>query len=432
MFNKVFTNDYQKKSEAYAKHRKEEGTLMLAYRSFGGIFSKHIKNGNKAIDIGSGTGRSRKFLQEVGFDADGVDIDPAMIAKAKSEDIENKKKYELIENGVIPHRSSKFDLAFSSLVVLEIPTMEELIFYFKEAERVMKFEGILIVLTVTDDFYKHQWVSVDTNYPENISPKSGDKVKVKIKEIDLELFDYYWTRKDYINAAQSASLCMVDEHYPIGSKNDNIQWISECDYPPFAIYVFRKTNSMLDVSTVARQEELHIEIPEIGVFSEIERDDTKISISRKIDTEIIKIEREQFSKIRLLLSHGRKINFHSLFSEEKLIHISGNDLVVHLVDGDGNYSRVFLGSENENAIKSLNISPGTIFAEEAQGTSSYTIIEAENRPAFHPEDTVQYEDEQVVKKLSTTSLPFFNKYYLNLPLSNIKEVSLSENNQTFT
>lgn len=44
MLEKKITNDYYKKNETYAKHRKEEGTLMIAYRSFGHIFSKHIKN----------------------------------------------------------------------------------------------------------------------------------------------------------------------------------------------------------------------------------------------------------------------------------------------------------------------------------------------------------------------------------------------------
>jgi SAM-dependent methyltransferase len=429
MLKKVFTNDYQEKAEIYAKHRKEEGTLMLAYNSFGGIFSKHIKNGNKAIDIGSGAGRSRKFLQEVGFDAYGVDIDSAMVNKAKDEDIENSEKYELIENGVIPHKSSKFDLAFSSLVVLEIPSMKDLISYFKEAERVLKFEGVLIVLTVTDDFYKYQWVSIDTNYSENLSPKSGDKVKVKIKEIDLELFDYYWTKKDYINAAQAASLCMVDEYYPIASKNDDISWISECEYPPFGIYVFRKTNSMLDILKVAQQEKLYTEIPEIGIFSEIERDSSKISINIKTDTETTQIVREKFSKIRLLLSHGSKINFHSLVSEEKLTHVAGNDVVLHLIDEDGNYSRVFLGSEDENSVQSVKIEPGTIFAEEAQGTSSYSIIEAENRPAFHPADVVQYGDEQITKKISNRSVSFFKKYYLKLSSQDTEEICLNENNE---
>lgn len=75
---------------------------------------------------------------------------------------------------------AKYDLVFSSLVVLEMGSREEIASYFAEAYRVMNFNGTFIVLTVNDDFYKHQWVSADTNYPGNYEAQSGDRVRIKI------------------------------------------------------------------------------------------------------------------------------------------------------------------------------------------------------------------------------------------------------------
>ena len=100
-------NNYKDKSGAYAKQNKNEGSVMLAYREFGALFDNFVTSGgNRALDFGSGTGGSRKFLEQMGFEADGVDIDSDMIEKAKSLDKENEDRYQLITDSTIPHRSS--------------------------------------------------------------------------------------------------------------------------------------------------------------------------------------------------------------------------------------------------------------------------------------------------------------------------------------
>ena len=51
----LHTNDYENKAKIYAKHKKNEGTIMLAYRELGALFNKYITGGsNKALDFGSG------------------------------------------------------------------------------------------------------------------------------------------------------------------------------------------------------------------------------------------------------------------------------------------------------------------------------------------------------------------------------------------
>lgn len=409
---KKFTNDYANKAQKYSE-QKEIGTLKVAYKAFPGILSKHQPNGNLAIDIGSGTGRSRRYLEDIGFDALGVDIDPAMIEKAKLEDFSNASKYYLMNNDVIPFRDAAFDLAFSSLVVLEIEN--------KEAYRVMKFEGLLYILTVTDEFYKRRWVSVDTNFPENKQPRSGDKLRVRIKEIDLELFDYYWQRSDYLDAATEASLTLIDEYFPLADANTE-SWLDEEIYPPFGIYIFRKSESLKKISDVEKKYGLTISIPNKGSFVETARDTTIVELVRKKKDKVL---REKYSAIRLLISVKDKINFHAVNSDEKLIYVEGSDIIVHMIDKDGNYYINYLGKEHEQSILSITIPAGTIFCEEVAGKYSYAIMDIENKPAFHPDDCTEFSEKEVVSKINPSSLDLFRKKYLKESISepNLDEIT---------
>ena len=76
-------NSYEdaKRAAAYAQ-LEFPGTYYLAYRDLPEIIGHHI-NGRKALDFGCGTGRSTRFLKELGFDVIGVDISEEMITIAK-------------------------------------------------------------------------------------------------------------------------------------------------------------------------------------------------------------------------------------------------------------------------------------------------------------------------------------------------------------
>lgn len=390
-------NNYEKKAETYAKHQKNEGTLILAYKEFGALFKKYITtNGNRAIDIGSGTGRSTRYLQEVGFDAEGVDIDESMLEKSIELDCGNHERYKLIKDSIIPHRKSKYDLAFSSLVVLELASKEELKKYFSEAYRVMKFDGTLIVLTVNDDFYKYQWTSVDTNYPGNIDAKSGDKVRIRIKEINLELDDYYWTKEDYREIANSCGLTVVEEVEPTGTKGDGVEWISEYEHSPYVIFVMKKTCALENKNRIALSQGLDINIPGRGIFKEIHRSST---IVKDLPAEYSG-DRNESATIRLLMTPGDYWPFHKLKSKETFTHVEGNDVLIHCINDKGDYSCIYLGEEHENAVKNYIIPSNCWYAEEVVGNNGYALVEAKTEPAFDPADQKEATQEELVSLVS--------------------------------
>ncbi len=385
MFGK-YTNDYARKAQQYAELQ-IEGTLLLAYRAFGQLFAKYIKEGNRALDFGCGTGRSTRYLRELGFEAQGVDIDPNMLEMAVKEDPHGK--YRLIENEKIPQRDSYYDLVFSTLVLLEIPKLEKMKIVFEDVYRTMRFNGVFIVLTVNDDFYEHEWVSINTNYQENKKLLSGDVAKVKIKEINLELNDFYWKKEDYRKIANEAGFSIVEELCPKANTNDkNIAWISEKDYSPYVIFVMKKTVSLISILRKIEMLELQY-ISGKGYFKEIERP-SEIIKSSDIQSDG---DQSQFSKIILLMQPYHKWEFHKSNSIKKIEHLEGVDLVLHLIYENGIYEKKIIGKENDKAINEFTIFPGTWIAEELNDNLSFVIVSITMIPMSHPADLVEASNE---------------------------------------
>lgn len=373
-------NDYGQKATRYAQH-KIEGTLRLAYREFGALFSKYITEGNKALDFGCGAGRSTRYLKEMGFAADGVDISQEMIGQSKHEDAGGC--YSLIESGKIPARDSCYDLALSTLVLFEIPTLQEMKESFQEIYRTMRFNGTFIALTVNDDFYNHDWVSVDTNYPQNKSPAEGSVVTVKIKESGMELNDYYWKREDYRRVAEEAGFTVVEELQPLASQDDDTEsWISEREFAPYVIFVMKKTASLTPAKIKANELEL-IKLPGKGYFKELEVS-TELVSNEQLGEEFSGA-RNKYSSVLLLMKENDKWPFHKLKSKESFKHIEGKDLILHLINRDGQYTQILLGKEADSAVAEFTVEPGTWVAEEVDG-SGYSIISAITEPGFHPDD----------------------------------------------
>jgi SAM-dependent methyltransferase len=84
--NAEFSNVYDDtaRAEAYAG-LEFPGTYYIAYRDLPAIIGEHVQRG-KAVDFGCGTGRSTRFLRQLGFDAVGVDILEHMLARARELD----------------------------------------------------------------------------------------------------------------------------------------------------------------------------------------------------------------------------------------------------------------------------------------------------------------------------------------------------------
>lgn len=231
--------DYKVDPELYARlysDLKIKNTLFLAYRDLPQLINKYV-TGKKTLDYGSGAGNSTIYLKSLGLEVIGVDINPKMIDIIKS--VDSKGDYHLIKSGEIPYPDNYFDFVFSSFAFLEVGSKEELVKISKDIKRVLKPDGVFITIVCIEDFYNRDWLSLNSQFPENQNLVSGSVVKVLFKDIGLIISDYFWSADDFLEVFHKAGLRLITNHKPLGTEKDGYEWVTEKEISPFVIYVVK-------------------------------------------------------------------------------------------------------------------------------------------------------------------------------------------------
>jgi len=211
------------------------GTDYLGFRDLPLLLEKYVL-GKEALDVGCGTGRSARFLKSLGYQVIGIDIFEPMLTEAK--ELDPLGDYRVISSqGEWPIGNKKFDLILFSFVLIELASKEEIKKVLEKAKQCLTEQGVAVILTTSEEAYKNDWLSMAANFPENEKARSGDIVKLYVKEHDFELKDYYWKDKDYSECIHHAGLQLLEKYYPLGNKMDNKAWISEEKISPFVIYL---------------------------------------------------------------------------------------------------------------------------------------------------------------------------------------------------
>ncbi len=239
-----FSNAYEdaRRAEAYAK-LEFPGTYYLAFRDLPDIISRHV-SGRKAMDFGCGTGRSTRFLTQLGFETIGADIAADMLAKAR--EFDPAGDYRLLgESGFAEFTDQAFDLILSAFTFDNIPTREKKVAILKEIRRLLKAEGRFVNLVSSPDMYFHEWASFTTkDFPENLKAKCGDTVKIintateDLRPVD----DILWPDADYRAIYAEAGMGLLGMNQPLGRKDEPQQWVNETKIAPWTIYVLRRAN----------------------------------------------------------------------------------------------------------------------------------------------------------------------------------------------
>lgn len=206
----------------------------LSFRDAPRLIKADLTTGT-ALDYGSGTGYSTHFLSQLGFMTDGVDLNPEMVHQAQV----NYPNYSFscLENGQLPFVGSSFDLVFSSFVLCEIGTEQEMHQYLSEARRVLKKNGLFVGITCHENLHniQRQWLDFETNFPENQVLMSGHLVKLYHRGSQIEFLDYYWKLSDYQNFFEKAHFRLIEIEYPLGKAQEAYAWQDELIFPSFMI-----------------------------------------------------------------------------------------------------------------------------------------------------------------------------------------------------
>ena len=131
------------------------------------LFEKKLKfyNVKNILDLGCGSGNASFYLYKKNFDVFGADIAQSAInfckVRAKNKKI-NLNNFKIFDGKKIPFKDNEFDAVLSSEV---IEHLNDPLAHLKEAKRVLKKKGILLITTPN---YHSLWKPLEF-FPDKLS-----------------------------------------------------------------------------------------------------------------------------------------------------------------------------------------------------------------------------------------------------------------------
>lgn len=107
------------------------------------LFANFLMAGERVLDLGCGNGRWFKLFQEYRVDYIGVDSSENLIEIARQE--YPHARFQVVDALSLPFSGDFFDKIYSIAVFHQIPSKNFRLQFLKEAKRVLKPEGILVL-----------------------------------------------------------------------------------------------------------------------------------------------------------------------------------------------------------------------------------------------------------------------------------------------
>lgn len=194
------------------------------------------------MNFGCGTGRSSRFLKQLGFNVIGIDISKDMLEIARN--LDPRGDYRLVSNGNYDNLGiNQFDIVQSIFTFDNIPGWDNRTNILIGLSHLMKETGRMICLDSTPELYINECASFTTKYfPENRMAKTGDTVRCIMLDVEDKrpVEDIFWTVEDYIKLFDLAGLEIEATYKPIGYDHEQVEWVSEKEIAPWMIFVLKK------------------------------------------------------------------------------------------------------------------------------------------------------------------------------------------------
>lgn len=195
-------NDYNLIADDFSR------TRALVWPETTALFDKYIVQGDKILDLGCGNGRYLDYFEGKEVNYSGVDNSEKLIELAKNR--YPKANFQVADALNLPFSDDFFDEVFSVAVFHHIPSEKLRVDFLKEAKRVLKPGGILI-LTVwnfwkTKEFFLHlkfiilKLFGSKLDFGDFLEPWSNKTLR----------YYHYFTKGELIGLAKKAGLVIKE------------------------------------------------------------------------------------------------------------------------------------------------------------------------------------------------------------------------------
>jgi SAM-dependent methyltransferase len=229
--------DDQERAAAYAQLG-FPGTYYLAFRDLPRLFSEHV-SGVRALDFGCGTGRSTRFLRDLGFEVVGVDISLPMLTKAR--ELHPGGDYrQVAERETGDLEGGGYDLILSAFTFDNMPTLRRRELALSSLRALLSEGGRIVSVVSSPEIYVNEWSSFSTrDFPENSQARSGDIVRIVMLDVDdrRPVEDIVCSDDDYLAMYGRVGLAVIEVLRPLATGAEPVMWRSETDVAPWVIYV---------------------------------------------------------------------------------------------------------------------------------------------------------------------------------------------------
>ena len=236
--NRTFGNVYEDEERARAYATLQfPGTYYLAFRDLPALIRRY-NHGSPALDFGCGTGRSTRFLRNLGLSVVGADISQAMLEQARA--LDPSGDYHLIRDNIAGEFApGSFDIILAAFTFDNMPT-EAKADALSALRTLLASDGCLLLVVSSPAIYVNEWASFSTrDFPENRHARDGDRVRIIMLDVPdhRPVEDVFCTDALYRRLFESAGLRVLDVQSPLATGKEATQWISETRTAAWTIYV---------------------------------------------------------------------------------------------------------------------------------------------------------------------------------------------------
>ncbi|MGC1321117.1 MAG: class I SAM-dependent methyltransferase [Candidatus Udaeobacter sp.] len=157
------------------------GTYYLAFRDLSALIRRY-NHGSRALDFGCGTGRSTRFLRNLGLNVIGSNVSQAMLDQARA--LDPSGEYQLIRDNIAGEFTpGSFDIILAAFTFDNMPNAAKAD-ALSALRTLLASNGCLLLVVSSPAIYVNEWASFSTrDFSENRHACDGDRVRIIMLDV---------------------------------------------------------------------------------------------------------------------------------------------------------------------------------------------------------------------------------------------------------